>query len=154
MLARLFGCAAPYGIATRNPIIPNGVGLERIEPGAFDQQCLDDAVLTHVNVNHSKPGIPDASVRLLNYHSGLYFSISLPNNAESRALMRQRSEWQGVSIGWLIPDAVTQMHWPTSTNLVLRIGFVTNVAIIVGSDRKPAYPSTWIDEFSDAAVNR
>src|SRR5688572_29684992 len=120
MLARLIGCAVPYGVATTNPIAPKGIGLERIEPGAFDQQCLDSAWLTAVRINHEKPGIPDVSVSLMNYHAGLYFVITLPNNAESQAFMRQRSQWQGVSIGWLHEDAITQTDWASSTNLVLR----------------------------------
>src|SRR5512145_221418 len=105
MLARLIGCAVPYGVATTNPITPNGVGRERVEIGAFDQQALDDAWLTRVNVNHQKPGIPDAELGLINNHAGLYFTMTLADNAKARALLRQRSDWQGISIGWLHEDA-------------------------------------------------
>jgi hypothetical protein len=89
----------------------------------------------------------------MNYHAGLYFVITLPNNTEAQALMRQRSQWHGVSIGWLHEDSITQMDWASSTNLVLRIGFVTNISICAG-DRQPAYSNTWVAEYSEASVAR
>jgi phage head maturation protease len=153
MLARLIGCAVPYGVASTNATSPSGA-RERIEPGAFDQQCLDDAELTHVNINHKRPAIADAQVRLMNGHAGLYFNVLLPDNAQARALMHRRSEWRGISLGWQHADATTEMHWPTGTNLVFQISWITNIAIIVGADHEPAYPGTWVAENSAAAIER
>jgi len=150
---RLIGCAVPYCVQTTNPIVPNGVGRERIERGAFDQQALDDAWLCHVTVNHRKPAIPDAQVSLINGHVGLHFMIDLPDNRAARELMAPRSQWRGVSIGFLHNDCDAHMDWPTLTNCIVRIGWLTQLAIAV-DDCRPAYPGTWVAPYSPDAVER
>jgi HK97 family phage prohead protease len=149
---RLIGMAVPFGERSTNPTADSGF-RERVESGAFDQRALDDASVTRVAVNHKRPWIEDAEVSLHNAHSGLYCVISMPNNAAARSLMRQRQQWTGMSIAFTKGDCDDQMHWPSCTRVITRVGWLSHISICVG-DSRPAYSGTWISEHSPEALAR
>jgi phage head maturation protease len=150
---RLFGMAVPFGERTANPLVPGNFVFEAFARGAFNQQTLDDGWLSRLAVNHKRPFIEDAEISLHNSYAGIFFNVTMPRNAQARALMDQRASWRGVSIAFLKADVDAEISWPTNTRIITKVGFISHVSICVG-DSRPAYSSTWVSEYSPAALER
>jgi phage head maturation protease len=152
MWYRLAGLVVPFGERTDNP--PSGfqVCRELIAPGAFGPETLASNALCRFTVNH-RDAVDGAAITFLNEHHGLYATILVPRNSDTTTLMQQQAQWKGVSIGFDESDIGESIDWPSCTRVLWRVGFISQVSLVLG-EKRPAYPGTWMAEYGPDAIAR